>query len=48
VFNSPNFVRASRDRFFLCIETVDPKFRLEETKRFLQSYHPHEITEVPY
>src|SRR5438874_2832354 len=48
VFNSPNFVRASRDRFFLCIESQDPKFRLEDTKRFLQGFHPSEITEVPY
>ncbi|HEY6968089.1 MAG TPA: DUF3341 domain-containing protein [Candidatus Angelobacter sp.] len=48
VFNSPNFSRASRDRFFLCIESQDPKFRLEEIKRFLEGYHPREITEVPY
>jgi hypothetical protein len=48
VFNSPNFIRASRDRFFLCIESQDPKFRLEETKRFLAGFNPHEITEVPY
>src|SRR6266571_741692 len=48
VFNSPNFVRASRDRFFLCIESQDPKFSLAETKRFLDSFHPDELTEVPY
>jgi hypothetical protein len=48
VFNSPNFTRASRDRFFLCIESTDPKFRLDETKRFLEGFHPQEITEVPY
>jgi hypothetical protein len=48
VFNSPNFVRASRDRFFLCIEAADPKFRLDETRRFLESFHPQEVTEVPH
>jgi hypothetical protein len=48
VFNAPNFVRASRDRFFLIIESQDPKFRLDETRRFLETHHPEEITEVPY
>lgn len=48
VFNSPNFSRASRDRFFLCIESQDPKFRLEDTKRFLAEFKPAEVTEVPY
>jgi Protein of unknown function (DUF3341) len=48
VFNSPNFGRASRDRFFLCIESQDVKFRLEETRRFLEGFHPLEVTEVPY
>lgn len=48
VFNSPNFSRASRDRFFLCIESEDPKFRADEVKRFLQGFNPEEITEVPH
>lgn len=48
VFNAPNFARASRDRFFLCIESQDPRFRLDETKRFLESFHPVEISEVPH
>lgn len=48
VFNAPNFVRASRDRFFLCIESTDPKFQVAETRRFLEGFHPQEITEVPY
>ena len=48
VFNSPNFARASKDRFFLCIESQDPRFRTAEAKRFLEAFHPLEITEVPY
>jgi hypothetical protein len=46
VFNSPRFHRATHDRFFLCIEASDPKFHLEETREFLQSLEPFEVTEV--
>jgi ActD protein len=48
VFNSPNFVRASRDRFFLCIESQDPRFSMSDTRKLLESFKPEEITEVPY
>lgn len=48
VFNVPNFKRASRDRFFLCIESQDPKFLQEETRRFLESFNPLEVSEVPH
>jgi hypothetical protein len=48
VFNVPRFERASQDRFFLCIEAIDPKFDLAETRRFLLETHPAEIMEVPH
>ena len=48
VFNVPAFDRASIDRFFLCIESVDPKFRTEEVLEFLrESEGVREVTVVP-
>src|SRR5207248_10385874 len=37
VFNVPAFARASRDRFFLCIETSDPRYGDAATRSFLHS-----------
>jgi hypothetical protein len=48
VFNSPSFARASRDRFFLCIEAQDPRFQPDETRRFLEGFRPLDVTEVPH
>ncbi len=48
VFNVPQFAFATRDRFFLCIEAVDPKFDMAETRRFIESLNPTSIAEVPY
>ena len=46
VFNVPRFALASRNRFFLCIEARDAKFHLEDTRAFLESLGPREVTSV--
>jgi Protein of unknown function (DUF3341) len=46
VFNVPRFALASRNRFFLCVEARDPKFDLEETRRFLETLGPREVSTV--
>jgi len=46
VFNAPRFALASRDRFFLCIEAVDPKFDPEKTSRFLANLGARVVSEV--
>ncbi len=47
VFNVPAFARASIDKFFLCIESSDPKFRTEETLEFLRDTGAKEVSVVP-
>lgn len=46
VFGTPGFERASTDRFFLCIESRDPRFDLSRTRRFLESLKPFSLKEV--
>ena len=46
VFNVERFVNASRSKFFLCIESEDPKFDRASTEGFLASLNPEEIAEV--
>jgi hypothetical protein len=46
VFNVPRFALASRNRFFLCIESTDPKFDVEGTRHFLETLNAREVTSV--
>jgi hypothetical protein len=46
VFNAPAFSQASRDKFFLLIESEDPKFNEAETRQFLQQFNPLGISDV--
>lgn len=46
VFNVPRFALATREKFFLLIETRDPKFDYNETKSFMQNLNPQEVFDV--
>jgi hypothetical protein len=46
MFNLLEFERASQDRFFLCIETADPRYDGARTRSFLESLHPLMVKEV--
>ena len=46
VFNVPRFALATREKFFLLIESRDPKFDYEQTKNFMQSLNPQEVFDV--
>jgi len=46
VFNAPRFALASRDKFFLAIESSDPKFDHDETTQFLQNLNAREVFDV--
>ena len=46
VFNVPRFEMASRNLFFLCIESTDSLFDFEQTRQFLEALGPREIHAV--
>lgn len=48
VFNVPRFASASRNRFFLCVESADPLFDRRATAEFLESLEPREVCEVAH
>ena len=47
VFNAPRFSLASSDKFFLVIESVDPKYVPTQTAAFLESLGAKGVYEVP-
>lgn len=47
LFNVPEFARATKDRFFLCIEAVDPQFDAAKIREFYATLTPLSVSEVP-
>ncbi len=48
VFNARNFALASQERFFLCIEAEDPLFDPVQTRKFVESLNPAEVSEIEH
>ncbi len=49
LFNAPNFRDgATVDKFFLCLESLDPKFDLVQSRNYLESFKPVSVVEVEY
>jgi hypothetical protein len=48
VFNVKRFEQASRDRFFLVIQSRDPLFEIDRVYDFLETLNPREVTDVPW
>lgn len=46
LFNVQRFAMASRDRFFLCIESRDPLFDLQRTEAFLKELNARGVFDV--
>ncbi|MCA1589971.1 MAG: DUF3341 domain-containing protein [Acidobacteria bacterium] len=46
VFNVPRFALASREKFFLLIESRDLKFDYEKTRSFVEGLGPQEVFDV--
>ena len=47
VFNVRQFELASRNRFFLCLRSGEPKFALESAREFLRELKPLGLWDVP-
>jgi hypothetical protein len=46
VFNAKRFHLASQDKFFLVIETTDPRFDVHATRQFLEGLKATEVVDV--
>ena len=46
VFNVPRFALATREKFFLIIESTDPQYDYDETRSFMASLDPQEVFDV--
>lgn len=46
VFNVPRFALATREKFFLIIESVDPQYDYAETREFMESLDAQEVFDV--
>jgi len=46
VFNVPQFGRATRDRYFICIEAGDPRFDAADARQFLEDLGPLGVYDV--
>jgi hypothetical protein len=46
LFRSERFRRVTNDRFFIVIDSADPKFDLQQTPRLLESLHPIAVERV--
>ncbi len=46
VFNVPGFALASRNRFFLCIQSDDPQYDPAKVREFLEGLAPKLVSEV--
>jgi hypothetical protein len=48
LFNVERFAEATRSRFFLLVESADPKFDRQRTREFLARQKPVSVEEVPH
>jgi hypothetical protein len=48
LFHVDQFSKVTRNRFFLCVEAIDPKFDLAGTRQFMERLNPLSISEVPH
>ncbi|MBS1815157.1 MAG: DUF3341 domain-containing protein [Acidobacteria bacterium] len=47
LFNAPNFrLGATDNKFFLCLEAIDPQFDREQSRAFLEQLQPVSVVEV--